>query len=231
MRLILLDIDGTLLLTGGLGQRSATRALKEVFGTSGRIEEFYPGGRTIEGIFADTLADAGIKKQTYLKSREQLYQVFLDIFKVSLESGEHQIQALPGAKELVQALHQRHQVMLGLATGNHLHTARLKLKTAGINPNWFEIGAYGHETADRSDLIPLAIQRAEDKLEEVIPEDSVIVVGDTTRDVESAVSVGAVSIALTTGTDNRALLETVEPDYIFNGLDNLSEILQAMGVD
>ena len=80
MILVLFDIDGTLLLTGRLGQKSAKIALERVFGTSGRLDDFYPGGRTIEGIFVDTLADAGFKPELYLEKRDQLYEVFFNEF-------------------------------------------------------------------------------------------------------------------------------------------------------
>ncbi|MCJ7735568.1 MAG: hypothetical protein MUP11_13595, partial [Anaerolineales bacterium] len=63
MKLILFDIDGTLLFAGGIGRRSTKKALEMVFGTSGNLDEFYPGGRTQEAIFIDTLADAGIAEK------------------------------------------------------------------------------------------------------------------------------------------------------------------------
>jgi phosphoglycolate phosphatase len=87
MRLILFDLDGTLLTSGGIGRRSTRSALESVFGTSGNLDEFYPGGRTQEAIFVDTLADTGIGMDQFLERRVELYQVFLDNFQGILEQG------------------------------------------------------------------------------------------------------------------------------------------------
>ncbi len=72
MKLILFDLDGTLLTTGGIGQRSSKKALETVFGTAKNLEKFYPGSRTQEAIFADTLKDAGIDQLDYQAKRDQL---------------------------------------------------------------------------------------------------------------------------------------------------------------
>jgi len=228
MKLVLFDIDGTLLQTGGLGRRASKQALEEIFGTAGRLDEFYPGGKTQEAIFRDTLSDAGIDKEYYEAKREALYQRFLDFFVIGLEKGEHHIKPLPGALALLDALGSNRATILGLVTGNHHYTAGLKLAAAGIDPDRFLVGAYGEESAERSRLVPLARERAEEAAGRCFAGKSVVVIGDTTRDVLSAASIGAVSIALTSGTDNKEQLESVDPDYIFEGLCNLQQILDAI---
>ena len=223
MRLILFDLDGTLLTSGGIGRRSTRSALESVFGTSGNLDEFYPGGRTQEAIFVDTLADAGFEMDKFLERRVELYQVFLDNFRGILDEGEYQINALPGAIQLIEYLTSTENFVLGLVTGNHTEAARLKLLKAGLDPNVYLAGAYGEESANRSDLVPLAKDRIETITGKQFPEYYTIVVGDTTRDVLSAKSVNATSFALTTGTDERDLLESVNPDSIF---DNLHQLLE-----
>ncbi|NQS91036.1 MAG: hypothetical protein HQ574_01390 [Chloroflexi bacterium] len=104
MRLVFFDIDGTLITAGGIGRRSTRAALETVFGTSGNLDEFYPGGRTQEAIFVDTLTDAGIENCSYLKKRDQLYLVFLENFKNNLDQGDYRIEELPGATELISYL-------------------------------------------------------------------------------------------------------------------------------
>jgi phosphoglycolate phosphatase len=223
MRLILFDLDGTLLTSGGIGRRSTRSALESIFGTSGNLDEFYPGGRTQEAIFIDTLADAGIGMNQFLERREELYQIFLDNFQGILDQGEYQINALPGAIQLIEYLNSNENFVLGLVTGNHTEAARLKLLNAGLDPNVYLAGAYGEESANRSDLVPLAKDRAETITGKEFPEYYTIVVGDTTRDVLSAKSVNATSFALTTGTDERDLLQSVNPDSIFENLHQLLE--------
>ncbi len=228
MRLILFDLDGTLLTSGGIGRCSTRSALKTIFGTSGNLDEFYPGGRTQEAIFVDTLADAGIGMNQFLERRMELYQVFLDNFQGHLDQGEYQINALPGAIQLLDYLNTSENFVLGLVTGNHTGVARLKLLNAGLDPNVYLAGAYGEESANRSDLVPLAKDRAESIAGIQFPEYYTIVVGDTTRDVLSAQSVNATSFALTTGTDERDLLQSVNPDSIFENLHQLRDRFEFM---
>jgi len=223
MRLVLFDLDGTLLTAGGIGRQSTRDALESVFGTSGNLDEFYPGGRTQEAIFADTLADAGIQASEYQKQRDQLYQTFLENFRHYLEAGDYRITQLPGAPELIGYLAGSEDYALGLVTGNHEEIARLKLEAAGLDPSVYVAGAYGQESADRSDLVPLGKARAEKLSGVEFPGYQTIVIGDTTRDVKSAQSVGAISFALTTGTDDHELLLGSGPDTIF---DNLQEVLE-----
>jgi len=223
MRLILFDLDGTLLSSGGIGRRSTRLALESVFGTSGNLDEFYPGGRTQEAIFVDTLADAGIGLDQFHDKRDELYQTFLDNFQGILDQGDYQINTLPGAIQLIEYLNSKENFVLGLVTGNHTEAARLKMLNAGLDPNVYLAGAYGEESANRPDLVPLAKDRAETITGKEFPEYYTIVVGDTTRDVLSAKSVNATSFVVTTGTDERELLESVNPDSIF---DNLHQVLE-----
>lgn len=228
MHLVLFDIDGTLLLTGHMGQTSASEALLKVFGTFGRMDDFYPGGRTIEGIFLDTLNDAGFSEDDYLKKRDDLYDDFFSKFQKRFDSGEHHVYPLPGALDLLEEMRVRNDFLLGLVTGNHKFTAQLKLQAAGIDPGWFKVGAFGNESHDRSDLLPLAQERAEKMTGLKFPGKLTIVVGDTTRDVNSAKSVGARSIAVATGTDGWELLESAEPDCIFPDLVDLQAVLDGI---
>jgi len=232
MRLILFDLDGTLLTAGGIGRRSTRRALESVFGTSGNLADFYFGGRTQEAIFLDTLLDLGFGEEDFRTNRDQLYQVFLSEFMNGITSGEHKIKPLPGGISLIKKLYGAPNVTLGIVTGNHRENAEIKLELAGFKPDWFSLGAYGEESADRSALVPLAQNRASQLTGHKIPGNQTIVVGDTTRDIGSAKSVGAVSVALTTGTDDRKLLESASPDYILNGLRDQEvffEILNTIG--
>ena len=225
MRLVLFDIDGTLLLTGGVGQSSARASLERVFGTAGRVDEFYPGGRTIEAIFKDTLADAGISDEDYHAKRQALYTDFFEEFKRRLESGEHRIRPLPGTQELLKALRAREDVVVGLVTGNHQYTARYKLAYAGFDLELFRVGAYGDESDHRPDLVRIAQARAAELTGEPLSGRATVMVGDTTRDVLAAKEAGALSVAVASGTDDLALLKTVSPDHLLPDLADLEQVL------
>jgi phosphoglycolate phosphatase-like HAD superfamily hydrolase len=225
MRLVLFDIDGTLLLTGGIGQTSARVSLERVFGTSGRLDQFYPGGRTIEAIFQDTLEDAGIGSAEYKEKRDALYADFFEEFKNRLESKAYQITALPGAMQLVEELSARPGFILGLVTGNHQFTARYKLSSAGFDLDLFSVGAYGDESSHRPDLIPLAKERVAEVFGKSIDGFDTVMIGDTTRDVLSAREAGAFSIAVASGTDDWNMLEAVSPGVLLDGLGDVASIL------
>ena len=228
MRLILFDIDGTLLLTGNVGQSSARISLERIFGTSGRIDEFYPGGRTIDGIFQDTLIDAGFSEESYLSKRSELYADFLAEFQHRIENGKHDIKALPGALQLVDALSQSAQVILGLVTGNHQDTARAKLEYAGFDYSYFKVGAYGHESTDRTILVPLAKKRSSSLTGQPLDGRHTVVIGDTTRDVLGAKAAGARSIAVATGTDHLEMLQQVQPDFLFSDFNDYQAVIAAI---
>jgi phosphoglycolate phosphatase len=225
MRLLLFDLDGTLLSTGGIGRSCTRKALEMVFGTSGNLDDFYPGGRTQEAIFLDTLLDAGLDFNDFLNKRDQLYQYFLSEFKSELSTNQYPVWALPGALELMENLSGSGEFLPGLVTGNHTEIAAIKLRAAGLDPEFFPIGSYGEESRHRPDLVRLAKQRAEDQSGVKFPGFSTVVVGDTTRDVLSAQASDALSIALTTGTDDRQMLEAVNPDQILDGLNELRAVL------
>ena len=97
MKLLLFDLDGTLLRAGGIGRRSTRIALEEVFGRAGNLDRIYPGGRTQEAIFLDTLLDMGYDQWDFDQARDQLYAVFLDHFRKGIAAGDHGIEPLPGA--------------------------------------------------------------------------------------------------------------------------------------
>ncbi|KAA3644719.1 MAG: HAD family hydrolase [Chloroflexi bacterium] len=228
MRLVLFDIDGTLLLTGKVGQTSAKAALERFFGAAGRVDEFYPTGRTIEGIFVDTLVDAGFSDEEYRAKREELYADFFAEFRARINRGDHEIKALPGTKELVEGLSAREDIVLGLVTGNHQLTAEVKLTMAGFDISVFKAGAYGHESAHRPHLVPLAQQRAAELTGQRVNGRETVVIGDTTRDIASAKAAGALSIAVATGTNALDVLQAEAPDHIFTDLSDLQAVTTAI---
>jgi len=225
MRLVLFDIDGTLLMTGGVGQSSAQKALERVFGTSGRLDAFYPGGRTIEAILIETLRDAGISMEEILAKRDQFYEDFLREFKQQINEERFQVRPCPGAMVLIEELRKRKDILLGLLTGNHRETAILKLQAAGFDFQHFHVGAYGDESTERPALIPIVQDRAAQRTNQTFSGHNTVVIGDTTRDVASAKAANAYSIAVATGTDDIDQLKAAQPEYLFENLEKTQVIM------
>jgi phosphoglycolate phosphatase len=226
--LVLFDIDGTLLQTGGAGQASTRIALESVFGTSGNLSRFYPGGRTIDAILFDTLLDANIKPEIINTYRQLFYKEYIAAFERMIKSGSYTFRPYPGGPELISALGAKQGVLLGLLTGNHQKTAELKLKTAGYDLKQFTIGAYGNESTDRSTLVGLAKLRAFKQVGRTFADQDIVVIGDTARDVAGAKVAGVKSIGVATGTDNLQMLRSAHPDHLFADLMDTQAVLSAI---
>jgi len=215
-RLILFDIDGTLLLSKGLGREAKRRAMLEVFGTAGDVMTHHFRGNTDWQILIETLAAHQITPDEI----EAKMPVYLEAMARHMAqiSPEFDHVVLPGAKELVHRTRANPENIIGLVTGNNIQTAPIKLQGAGFDPAWFVVGAYGNESADRHDLPRLALKRANQLVDSPIPPERVVVIGDTEMDVTSAQAMGAISVAVMTGFDTPDVLRAVQPDYLLDDL-------------
>jgi phosphoglycolate phosphatase-like HAD superfamily hydrolase len=220
LRLILFDIDCTLLLTHGAGREATRRAMLEVFGTSGNIEKHHFGGKTDWQTLVELLGqdEAAIGKQM------PVYDPVMGRHLAEVIP-EFPVIRLPGALELVEALRQRDDLVLGLVTGNVSSSVPVKLRAAGFDPDWFAVGAYGSEAMNRDHLPALAIERAGHLAGQPFSPEQVIVVGDTPADVSCARAVGAAVVAVRTGFCQPGELEAAAPDYL---LDDLTTFLEAV---
>ncbi|MGL4649349.1 MAG: HAD family hydrolase, partial [Caldilineaceae bacterium] len=221
--LLLFDIDGTLLRTNGAGRESTRRAMREVYGTEGNLVSFHFGGRTDWQIVLDLLADDRSLAEADIVARLPAYH---DAIARHLDEviAEFPVEACPGGVETVQALRARPEVALGLVTGNVRSAAPVKLRAAGYDPDWFPVGAFGHEAQERAALPPLAMQRASDYFGAPFPANRVVIIGDTPADVACARAAGAWAVAVNTGFEGREALVQAEPDIL---LDDLTGFLNA----
>jgi phosphoglycolate phosphatase-like HAD superfamily hydrolase len=222
-QLILFDIDGTLLWTRGSGREATKAAMLEVFGTCGGLQDHVFGGKTDWLTLVELLSAEGY---THDIIAEQI-----PVFTLAMEQhltriiGSHTTEACPGAREVVEALRLRDDLLLGIVTGNVATTAPVKLRAAGFDPAWFVVGAYGSEAMNRDELPFLAMERASKHLGEPLTPEQVIVVGDTPADVSCARALGAVAVAVMTGFSKREELEAAAPDYLLDDLTGLLNIL------
>lgn len=222
-RLILFDIDGTLLRTNGAGRRATAAAMLEVFGTSSTIDQHQFGGKTDYFTLTELLAAHGFDA-TAIGAR-------LDAFSRAM--GRHTelilkseaAYALPGALDVVNHLRTMPDKIIGLVTGNAPSSAHAKLRAAGFDPAWFPIGAFGTESVDRDVLPALAIERAITHCDCSIDPQQVVVIGDTLMDIACARAAGAVAVAVLTGFEDKARLYNAKPDYVLDDLTQLLDIL------
>lgn len=227
-RLVLFDIDGTLLWPDRAGRVALQAALLKVYGTDGDIEGFAFGGLTDRFIVYTLMQQAGISEKIIWEKFESLQQEMTKEMVVRLRQRDHDVQPCPGAHHLINRLATHNEAALGLLTGNFRETANLKLQAAGFDPSVFQLGAYGGEAKERSDLPLLAIQRAYDLIGMMFTQHQIVIIGDTSHDVLCGESVGARSIAVLTGWEDRELIQAAGPDYLFEDLTDTKAIMQAI---
>ena len=223
-KLVLFDIDGTLVLTGGAGLRAMTRACEEIVGHADALEGIPVAGRTDWIILHDTLARLGRALDELLF--DQLRERYVEhLRREILQPGKGFNGALPGVPELLQQLDERDDVYLALLTGNFEAGARIKLERFDLW-RYFRCGAYGDDAADRNALVPVAVERASAcGIPPIAPAD-VIVVGDTPHDVACARASGATAIAVATGGYTSDQLRACGASIVFDNLRNTGEVVR-----
>jgi phosphoglycolate phosphatase-like HAD superfamily hydrolase len=223
-KLLLFDIDGTLLFPNGSGREAFRRALIEFFGTAGAIDSHNLAGGTDRGSLLELLRAEGFSDDAALER----FDAFEDVMARQLESvlPDFRLEPCPGAHDLIAALRVRSSVILGLLTGNMRKTAPLKLRAAGFDPDIFIVGAYGSERAIRTDLAHLALQRA-NAIASLTGTDAVVI-GDTPHDVACARAIGARAVAVSTGFAERDHLIESAPDFLLEDLSDLEAAMEAL---
>lgn len=194
--LILFDVDGTLLLSGGAGTRALTRAFEELFGVPDGFTGIPVAGRTDPLIFGEALSRARLTAGA--SARERFQNRYCDLLEEEIVHPGPRKGVMPGVRTLLAELATRPEIWCALLTGNFARAARIKLEHFELWP-FFACGAYGDDAPERDHLVPIAVERARKRGAEVRVPNQVIVVGDTPADVRCARAAGARAIAVATG--------------------------------
>jgi len=219
---LLFDIDGTLVLTGGAGGRAMTRAFEDLYGIPNGFEGIPFNGRTDSWIVSRAAAAHAIDDAALARFKPR----YLDYLAEELHRPGPRKGVMPGINPLLDALAQRDDVFVALLTGNYELGARLKLEHFDLW-RYFACGAFGDTTHDRNGLLSEALARvAACGGPQAAPADAVII-GDTPLDVAVAVTGGARSIAVATGSHTTDELRASGADVVFQDLSNLEAVLAA----
>lgn len=198
MRVVLFDIDGTLLWSDGAGRRALHTALTEVFGTIGPADHRFDG-KTDRQIVRELMRHAGHDDATIDTRMDALLDRYVEALRHELAHPDHPPQRFPGVEELLDALEERSDVVLGLLTGNLEEGAAAKLRAVGIDPDRFRVNAFGSDHEHRPELPPIAQRRAREVIGAEVPGDRVVVIGDTPADLTCGRGIGARAIGVATG--------------------------------
>ena len=226
MRLVLFDIDGTLVLTGGAGLRAMNRACEDLVGHGNALQGVQLAGRTDWIILDEVLSRHGhtLDRELLGELRDR-YMVHL---REEIELRGTGVKAvMPGIRELLDALQARDDVALGLLTGNFAEGARIKLEHFDLW-KYFPCGAFGDDASDRNELVPVAMRRARECGIADATAADVWVVGDTPYDVACALAVGAMPVGVATGGYSVEQLRDSGADIVFEDLRETQAFLRLL---
>jgi phosphoglycolate phosphatase-like HAD superfamily hydrolase len=231
MKLVLFDIDGTLLGTDGAGRRAIHRALLDETGTAGPIEHYRFDGKTDPQIIGELLALAGHAGARDRACIDAVCRRYVEHLRAELDKPTQTTTLMPGTRELLGALESHEaagRALVGLLTGNLASGAALKLRSAGLDPGRFRVGAYGSDSARRADLPAVAAERAAALTGRAVRGSDVIVLGDTPDDVACGRPIGARCVAVATGFYDVAALRAAGAAYVFETLADTARVLDAI---
>jgi phosphoglycolate phosphatase-like HAD superfamily hydrolase len=227
MRLVLFDIDGTLLNSGGMGRAAMQRALGQVFGSPGNPSYRYDG-KTDKQIVRDVMRMEGHSDEHIDARMDSLIEIYLEGLREGAKEKRFNVRPLEGVPELLDELEPRKDVILGLLTGNVETGARMKLKAAGIDPDRFKINAFGSDHEHRPRLPAIAQRRASEMLGLDIAGDRLVVIGDTPADIDCGRSLGAKAIGVASGHYTVEQLESHNPYAVFSSLKDTERVLETI---
>ena len=219
-RLLLFDIDGTLINSGGAGVAALRDVLREQFGIEDDLEGIEIAGRTDTGIVHQIL------RKEEIAPNESNTKRFLDQYVELLACELPQCRGwiLPGIEELLRRLQTRPEIVLALLTGNIERGARLKLEQYGLW-HFFEFGAFADDHHDRNELGTFARRRAREKHGIEFESAAIDVIGDTPHDIACGKAIGARTIAIATGSFSREQLAAHQPDFIFDNVGDVGAVI------
>jgi phosphoglycolate phosphatase len=227
-KLVLFDIDGTILLTAGAGRRAIVAALAGEVSDPSAFDGIRFDGKTDPQIVSEMLEAAGQPEPRESPRVRALCERYVGLLARELERPTTRTTVMPGVRPLLDRLESEPGVVLGLLTGNLADGAALKLRSGGIDPERFRVGAYGSDAAHRPDLPPIAARRAAPIFGRVPHGADVVIIGDTPADVACGAALDARAVAVATGAYSVADLAACRPHAVFENLSETEAVVRAI---
>jgi len=225
-KVVLFDIDHTLLTTSGLIRTAFKQTLLKLVGSAGCVDTFKMSGLTdpiiIRELICSTPYRGAITKQI-IEDGCSLYSE-----KIEQLIGDFEVRPCLGAVNLLEKLRHDNSICLGLQTGNLYKVAIAKLHAAGIDPHWFPVGAFSTDCIDRNKYYQVIIRKVKIEFRVDLISENLVFIGDTPYDILAAKAGNCRSIAVATGSYSIPQLKEYEPDKIFVDLEDIDQISESI---
>lgn len=212
--IVLFDVDGTLVSTGGAGRYAYEAAFAAEFGEDHSLLDFSFSGLTDPLLVRRGLETAG--EEVDGARVDAIFERYLDHLPGALDASSEYV-VHPGVRELVSELVERSGVAVGLGTGNIEPGARLKLEPAALNEH-FAFGGFGSDAEARAEVLRAGVERGARRLDQNPSNTRVVIVGDTPRDVRAARAIDAECLAVDTGSTDESEIREANPDHFVEDL-------------
>jgi phosphoglycolate phosphatase len=226
-KLVLFDIDGTILLTAGAGRRAITAALADDVSDPAVFTSVRFDGKTDPQIVREILDAAGCA-DAHEARVAAVCRRYVGLLERELRRPAAETTLMPGVTALLDRLEAESAVVLGLLTGNLADGAALKLRAAGLDPARFAVGAYGSDAAHRPELPAIAARRAEPLFGRRPHGADIVIIGDTPADIACGAAVSARAVAVATGAYSVDELAACGPHAAFPDLSDTERVLQVI---
>ena len=224
--LLLFDIDGTLLLTGGAGKIAFEEAFEEIFEIPNSWRNLDPHGKTDPAIF-DEVAQRELGRLLTPGEFELLMERYEELFEDRIMNASPLFELMPGVVEILEHLSKDPAIFLALATGNFERAGRMKLRRGGIE-HYFLTGGFGNDARERDEILLAAVAFSEELARKSFGKDRIFVIGDTEYDIAAARKAGLKSIAVLTNGRTRQHFKKDPPNHILPDLTNIPAFLSCI---
>ena len=211
VKLLLFDIDGTLVSTGGAGIRALNRAFRELVGIENAMERVRPHGKTDPAIIREVFEVFGNKEQCsdWMTHILDAYVRFLP----EEVNGSSSYKVLPGILAFLEQFHNRSDLAMGLATGNVEQGARIKLERGKLN-RYFLFGGFGSDSESRAELVQRGAEKGARLAGQSVKPEDVFVIGDTPRDIDAGRAAGFRTVGVATSDYSADQLNAAGADVV-----------------
>jgi phosphoglycolate phosphatase len=224
-KLILFDLDWTLIFTGGAGVRALDHAFEKAYGISHAMKAVNPDGKTDPAICREMI-QVHLRRESKPEEILALCRGYVDRLKVEIPISPG-YRVLPGITALLEALRHHPEVILGLGTGNLEEGAKIKLDRADLF-KYFKFGGYGSDAEPRPEVLRFGVRRGEALAQRSFEAKDVLVIGDNVRDIAAGKAIGATTMAVASGPMSYDDLAATRPDSIFHDLSATEKVLETI---